>query len=255
MEIINASDIKPVLENQLIVPLFILDSLMMPGDSMMMRVFEPRYKQMLDDVVIDSAPYGHVMANSSIPQIKGWDAPFDVGTLVEIGDLEENGSNLLYSAIAGKRFRIISLISPELENIDFGGIFPSAHDLEIEYQDKNPNGKLYLRALIEILPKLNGTVESNKWDNLIALWESYIIQIADITGFDKDDPQFIMEFNDKIKLQNDENIWRLASMVIDTLDEQVTCLKSQNTKEVVSMIESNIQKKLGLIKFFQQSNE
>jgi len=107
----------------------------------------------------------------------------------------------------------------------------------------------------EILPKLKGAVESNKWDSLIALWESYIIQIADITGFDKDDPQFTMEFNDKIKLQNDENIWRLASMVIDTLDEQVTCLKSQYTKEVVSMIESNIQKKLGLIKFFQQSNE
>ena len=76
MEIINASDIKPVLENQLIVPLFILDSLMMPGDSMMMRVFEPRYKQMLDDVVIDSAPYGHVMANSSIPQIKGLGCTF-----------------------------------------------------------------------------------------------------------------------------------------------------------------------------------
>lgn len=255
MDQVSAEDNLSPLQEQLIIPLFVLDSLLMPGDSMMMRVFEPRYKQMLDDVVIDSKPYGHVMTNSSIPQIKGWDAPFDVGTLVEVGDLEENGSNLLYSAIAGNRFRIISLITPELENVDFGGIFPSAHDLEMEYQDKNPNGKLYLRALIEIIPRLKGTLESNKWDNLIALWESYILQVADITGFDKDDPQFAMEFNDEFKLQNDENIWRLASMVIDTLDEQVTCLKSQNTKEVASMIESNIQKKLGLIKFFQQSNE
>ena len=246
MEIINASDIKPVLENQLIVPLFILDSLMLPGDSMMMRVFEPRYKQMLDDVVIDSTPYGHVMTNSSIPQIKGWDAPFDVGTLVEVGDLEENGSNLL-SKEEGLLDFDAEQISPELENVDFDF---AAHDLEMEYQDKNPNGKLYLRALIEILPKLNGTVESNKWDNLIALWESYIIQIADITGFDKDDPQFIMEFNDKIKLQNDENIWRLASMVIDTLDEQVTCLKSQNIQTCEML--NKYTKEVDIIKFFQQ---
>ncbi|MFQ3344426.1 MAG: LON peptidase substrate-binding domain-containing protein [Candidatus Poseidoniales archaeon] len=255
MDQVSAEDNLSPLQEQLIIPLFVLDSLLMPGDSMMMRVFEPRYKQMLDDIVMETLPYGHVVENSSAPQIKGWAIPFDVGTLVEVDDLQENGSNLLYSATGRNRFRIISIIKPELENSDFESIFPSVYDLEKKYSENAPNGKLYLRAIIEIMPELKGVVNDNKWNNLISLWETYIMQIAEITGVNENNSRLATELRETFKQQNEENAWRLASMVIDTIEDQVTCLKSENIKEVVDIIESSIQQKMNMIKFFRESNE
>ena len=110
VEVLKLDDIPSLKEGQMIVPLFTLDSLLLPGDQMIMRVFEPRYKQMLDDITLNDLPYGHVMSNLSMPEINGWSVPYDVGTLVDINDLQEQGTNLLYTANGGKRFRILSLI-------------------------------------------------------------------------------------------------------------------------------------------------
>ena len=254
MEILSSDNLPNELEYR-IIPLFVLDSFLMPGDSMMMRVFEPRYKQMLDDTSIDSLPYGHVVANPALPLMKGWSAPYDIGTLVDVNELEENGSNLLYGAIGGERFRIIKIIPPELENIDFGGIFPSVFDLEQKYSETKPTGKLYLRAVIEIIPELVGKDNESKWDNLISLWESYILQIAEITGVGEDDYKFASELKAEFTEETEDNIWRLAALVVDSVEGQLECLKSEYKKEVLSIIESHIQNKMKIIKFFRESNE
>ena len=115
MEIFNSSNIPDLKEGETIVPLFTLDTFLLPEDQMMMRVFEPRYKQMLDDIVLDGLPYGHVISNLSMPELNGISVPYDVGVLVEINQFQEQGSNLLYLANGGKRFRINSLIEPALE--------------------------------------------------------------------------------------------------------------------------------------------
>ena len=87
VEVLKLDDIPSLKEGQMIVPLFTLDSLLLPGDQMVMRVFEPRYKQMLDDITLNDLPYGHVMSNLSMPEINGWSVPYDVGTLVDISAL------------------------------------------------------------------------------------------------------------------------------------------------------------------------
>ena len=104
VEVLKLDDIPSLKEGQMIVPLFTLDSLLLPGDQMIMRVFEPRYKQMLDDITLNDLPYGHVMSNLSMPEINGWSVPYDVGTLVDINDLQEQGTNLLYTANGGNAF-------------------------------------------------------------------------------------------------------------------------------------------------------
>ena len=111
MEIFNSSNIPDLKEGETIVPLFTLDTFLLPEDQMMMRVFEPRYKQMLDDIVLDGLPYGHVISNLSMPELNGVSVPYDVGVLVEINQFQEQGSNLLYLANGGKRFRIIHLLN------------------------------------------------------------------------------------------------------------------------------------------------
>ena len=99
MEIFNSSNIPMLKEGETIVPLFTLDTFLLPEDQMMMRVFEPRYKQMLDDIVLDGLPYGHVISNLSMPELNGVSVPYDVGVLVEINQFQEQGSNLLYLSL------------------------------------------------------------------------------------------------------------------------------------------------------------
>ena len=110
MEVFSPNNVPELKEGEVIIPLFTLDTLLLPEDQMMMRVFEPRYKQMLDDIVLDELPYGHVISNPSMPELNGISIPYDVGTLVGINQFQEQGSNLLYLANGGKRFRINSLI-------------------------------------------------------------------------------------------------------------------------------------------------
>ena len=64
---------------------------------------------MLDDIALDGLPYGHVISNPSMPQLNGTSIPYDVGTLVEVNDFQEQGSNLLYLANGGKDFVLIHL--------------------------------------------------------------------------------------------------------------------------------------------------
>ena len=255
MDICKFEDVTKLQENQRLIPLFTLNSLLMPGEKMLMRVFEPRYKQMLDDVSIDGLPYGHVMSNPAMILLDGWSTPFDVGTLVEVERMEEQGANLLYEAVGGNRFRIISLIEPALPPEDFGSIFPSVSELEETYLEEDPDGKLYLRALIEMIPPLKGNIDTIKWNNLLVLWEHYIEQIVDLTGISQEIKQHIGDIKEIFSNPIEESVWALASMMIDTPEGQVSCLKAEFLKEIISIIESDIQIKLKKIKKFREGNK
>ncbi len=255
MEVCKFEEITDLQDNQKIIPLFTLNSLLMPGEKMLMRVFEPRYKQMLDDVVIDDLSYGHVMTNPAMTIMNDWSIPFDIGTLVKVEKMEEQGTNIIYDAIGKERFRIISLIEPSLPPEDFGSIFPSVSELEERYLEEDPNGKLYSRALIEILPPLRGELDITKWDNLLTLWEHYIKQIIELTGISEEIKAHIGNMREIFSNPTEESIWSLASMVIDTQEGQVSCLKAEFVKEIVSIIESNLQMKMKRISIFREGNE
>ncbi|MBK64004.1 MAG: hypothetical protein CMB47_00570 [Euryarchaeota archaeon] len=255
MDICRFEEVTDLQDNQKLIPLFTLNSLLMPGEKMLMRVFEPRYKQMLDDVVIDDLFYGHVMSNPAMTMLNSWSIPFDIGTLVKVEKMEEQGTNLMYDAIGRERFRIISLIEPSLPPEDFGSIFPSVNELEERYLDEEPNGKLYSRALIEILPPLRGEVDMIKWDNLLTLWEHYIKQIIDLTGISEEIKIHIEDMKEIFSDPVEESVWALASMIIDTQEGQVSCLKAEFIKEIVSIIESNLQMKMKRISVFREGNE
>ena len=255
MEILKLNQIPLLKENQMIIPLFTLESLLLPGDEMVMRVFEPRYKQMLDDITLDNLAYGHVMSNPAMPDINGWLVPYDVGTLVQVNDLEEQGTNLLYGAKGGERFRILSLIEPALKPEPFDAIFPSVNELMEQYIEQAPSGKLYVRAVIEIIPELKGTIEPLKWESLLALWRTYIENIAEINEMDVDEFDIDNEIKNMFPNADNDEIWKLASLIIDSIEDQIQALKTIDINELSSIIESSIQKKLNMIRLFRQSNE
>ncbi len=242
-------------EGETIVPLFTLDTFLLPEDQMMMRVFEPRYKQMLDDIVLDGLPYGHVISNLSMPELNGVSVPYDVGVLVEINQFQEQGSNLLYLASGGKRFRINSLIEPALEPEFFNSIFPSVDELVEEYIDEYPKGKLYVRGIVEIVPELTGEINSERWNYILSLWKSYIEIIAEINEMEVTDLDVDNEVNNMFPTPDVKSLWKLAALILDSIEAQTLSLKAENVEEICSLIESNIQKKIAAVRLFRQSNE
>ena len=255
MKIFSSNNIPDLKEGEVIIPLFTLDTLLLPEDQLMMRVFEPRYKQMLDDIVLEGLPYGHVISNPSMPELNGTSIPYDVGALVEINQFQEQGSNLLYLANGGERFRINSLIEPALEPEFFNSIFPSVDELVEEYINDLPEGKLYVRGIVELIPELIGEIEIARWDYILSLWKSYIEIIAQINQMDVTDLDIDNEVNNMFPSPDVKSLWKLTALIIDSVEGQILSLKAKNVEEVCSLIESNIQKKIAAVRLFRQSNE
>ena len=119
-------------------------------------MFEPRYKQMLDDCVLGGEPFGYVAPVTLPKALGGWALPGQYGLLAHAEDVSEQGTNLLFTASGETRFKIVDVLPASLPASDFGEIFPTVDELVEEYVDEDPDGKLYLRAEVEELPPLEG---------------------------------------------------------------------------------------------------
>ena len=131
-------------------PLFILGPDFFPGFAGTLRVFEPRYKQMMDDCIMDSKPFGYISADPNKDELNGWSQPSEYGTLCYVRDYEESGSNLIIEVEGESAFFVKNVIQPVLPSLVDGERFPGVDEL-MEEAGNPVNGKLYLRAnVVEI---------------------------------------------------------------------------------------------------------
>ena len=80
-----------------IIPIFPLDLVLFPNQELPLRIFEPRYKQMVDDCMLSDKQFG-VCLVSSDRTISDWDAPYNIGTIakiIECNDLDSTSGHLL----------------------------------------------------------------------------------------------------------------------------------------------------------------
>jgi ATP-dependent Lon protease len=80
-------------------PIFALDMVIFPGEPLPLHIFEPRYRQMLSDVMADDKSFGIVSIQDAMPA--------EYGCLVEViavNELPDSRSNILCIGI--ERFRI-----------------------------------------------------------------------------------------------------------------------------------------------------
>jgi len=131
-------------------PLFVLGPDFMPMSSTSLRVFEPRYKQMLDDCILGSKPFGYITHDPKVKDIGGWTQPAKYGVLAEIEDYQESGSNIMINVISGRRFKSRLVIQPVLENDVVGAHFPTVEEL-MEKAEATQDGRLYLTCEAEIM--------------------------------------------------------------------------------------------------------
>ena len=93
-----------------ILPLFPLNSVLFPGTSIPLQIFEDRYKQMLQDCLDADSRFGVVLIKSG-KEVGGSAEPYSTGTVAQIVQANEiDGGRFLVSATGLQRFVINEIL-------------------------------------------------------------------------------------------------------------------------------------------------
>jgi Lon protease-like protein len=94
-------------------PLFPLNVVLFPRMTLPLRIFEPRYLQMVDECVRGDAMFGVVCIKEG-QEVGGPAIPYGVGTTARIIDVEKKSSDLLHiTAVGQQRFQVRRVVSEE----------------------------------------------------------------------------------------------------------------------------------------------
>ena len=70
------------------IPIFPLDLVLFPNQELPLKIFEPRYKQMIDDCILSEKEFGVCLSNSQMT-VSNWEAPYSIGTIAKIIDCKD----------------------------------------------------------------------------------------------------------------------------------------------------------------------
>lgn len=89
------------------VPMFPLGTVVFPYTAVPLRVFEPRYQQLLDDVLAADRRFGSVLIERG-PEVGGGDQRFGVGALVTVSNVTRlpESDHRLVVVVGSERIRV-----------------------------------------------------------------------------------------------------------------------------------------------------
>ena len=71
-----------------IIPIFPLDLVLFPRQELPLRIFEPRYKQLVDDCMIGDGQFGVCLIDEN-NSVNGWNSPKLVGTIAKLSKCDD----------------------------------------------------------------------------------------------------------------------------------------------------------------------
>ena len=165
-----------------ILPIFPLDLVLFPRQELPLRIFEPRYKQLVDDCMLGDGQFGVCLIDAS-NSIDGWTAPKPIGTIAKITkceDIELDGMQLHIETIGRNKFKINKIIPPSFaQPSDYDPYSVEGHRSISEMHEKlGTEQKMYIRAEVELIPEIDDNVPLAKWEKIVEMWKNKIIQQA-----------------------------------------------------------------------------
>ena len=165
-----------------IIPIFPLDLVLFPRQELPLRIFEPRYKQLVDDCMIGDGQFGVCLLDEN-NSVNGWNSPKLVGTIAKITkceDIELDGLQLHIETIGRNSFKIKKIIPPSIsqpENYD--PLSVEGHQEISEIHEKiGTEEKMYIQAEVEMIPEIDESISLERWERLVELWKKKIISQA-----------------------------------------------------------------------------
>jgi Lon protease-like protein len=116
-------------------PLFPLNTVLFPGATMPLHIFEERYKEMIGFCLAEKSPFGAVLIRSG-EEVGGPAEPCEVGTtayITTVQKLEDGRMNLICTG--GQRFRIVSTSSERSYLVGDVQVLETVEELEEETED------------------------------------------------------------------------------------------------------------------------
>ena len=165
-----------------IIPIFPLDLVLFPRQELPLRIFEPRYKQLVDDCMLGDGQFGVCLINENNP-VNGWDSPKMVGTIAKISkckDVELDGLQLHIETIGRNSFKIKRIIPPSIpQPVNYDPLSVEGHQEISDIHEKiGTEEKMYIRAEVELIPEIDDNISFDQWKKLVELWKKKIIAQA-----------------------------------------------------------------------------
>lgn len=158
--------------NETRLPMFPLGSVLFPGAVLPLRVFEPRYLHLMEDVVGDRRRFGVVLIERGW-EVGGGDERFAVGTEAHVVGMGPSGEgDLTVLAVGVDRFRVVQWMPDDP--------YPAATVTEIHDEDGEPatadleRCSILLRRIYALASELGaevGTIPEPSSDPQVAMWE------------------------------------------------------------------------------------
>ncbi len=165
-----------------IIPIFPLDLVLFPRQALPLRIFEPRYKQLVDDCMIGNGQFGVCLIDEN-NSVNGWNSPKLVGTIAKISkceDVEMDGLQLHIETIGRNSFKIKKIIPPSItQPVNYDPLSVEGHQEISEIHEKIGTAeKMYIQAEVEMIPEIDENILLEKWEKLVELWKKKIIKQA-----------------------------------------------------------------------------
>ena len=162
-----------------IIPIFPLDLVLFPRQELPLRIFEPRYKQLVDDCMLGDGQFGVCLIDEN-NSVNGWDSPKMVGTIAKISkceDVELDGLQLHIETIGRNSFKIKKIIPPSIpQPANYDPLSVEGHrEISDIHEKVGTEEKMYIQAEVEMIPEIDENISFEKWKKLVELWKKKII--------------------------------------------------------------------------------
>jgi Lon protease-like protein len=137
-------------------PLFPLNTVLFPGMTLPLRIFEPRYRQMLADCLSGEPTFGVVLIKEGL-EVGGPAEPHEIGTAARIIGVEKQSDEQLHIVSVGQeRFQLRRVLRQEPYLVGEVEAFPLAAVNAPEVEVLAEQGTAFLAAYLKLLSKATG---------------------------------------------------------------------------------------------------
>lgn len=222
-------------------PLFVLPMVLMPGEVQELRVFEPRYRQMLDDCLLDEKNFGLVM-NDPFQPVNGWDGPRQHGCEVEILHHETKGSNHFLQIVGRRRFTVLNIAKPALPPfsdpmfeslVGEDGLLPDLQALLEMIPEDVEHSKLYISAEVEYHSQEEVTSLEHQ-DILKKILDHVLHRIGTVLRIEEETlMEWVKERVDLAISEDPNSVYTVSALVVNELESKQQILACDTLTEAV----------------------
>ena len=150
----------------------------------------------------------------------------------------------MFTAYGEKRFRVMKIIPAALSAEDFGDVFPSVDELVERYIEENAEGKLYIRAEVEVLPPVDGVIDDDDWVDILEMWAW---QIVEMSGMFRNEELSLSEVFSVLKSEfapySEYSLWFACHSLLDSVDDRQAALASTSASEIMQLLMMTVAEK------------